>query len=314
MNDTPVLHSTLQTLLKKSPPRAGPLAVTLFGDCISQQGGCVWLGSLVRAMTQFGLNSQQIRTAVFRLTQDGWFSAEQRGRRSYYRFSEFGQRQFARAATRIYAVEQAPWDGQWTLLLEGEIAAEQRDELRRRLGWLGFGQLAKNLMAHPSVDVQMVTAVLTELELTEQCVVWQARADNDLGLKPMVNQAWQLPQLAGAFSALVSSFRVFSNDFTQLDFSDRDNFILRSLMVHEYRRVLLKTHDLPLELLPVNWPGHAATELFRDIYRLTQVAACRHASDTLEDEHGALPAPMSEFYTRLGGLQPPTAAYATAPA
>ena len=47
---------------------------------------------------------------------------------------------------------------------------------------------------------------------------------------------------------------------------------MRTLLIHEYRRVLLRDPRLPAALLPLDWPGAAAFALCRDFYRLTHRA------------------------------------------
>ena len=51
--------------------RAGSLITTVFGDSIAPRGGTVWLGSLIRAMAEFGVNERLVRTSVFRLAREG---------------------------------------------------------------------------------------------------------------------------------------------------------------------------------------------------------------------------------------------------
>jgi len=82
--------------------RAGSLITTVFGDAIAPRGGHVWLGSLIKAMTGFGISERLVRTSVFRLAQDGWLQSEQIGRRSYYPSRSAGVRTIvsARAARR----------------------------------------------------------------------------------------------------------------------------------------------------------------------------------------------------------------------
>ena len=60
-------------------------------------GSAVWLGSLIKVLEPFGLNQRQIRTAVFRLVKEDWLVARQLGRRSYYSFTETGQRHYEKA-------------------------------------------------------------------------------------------------------------------------------------------------------------------------------------------------------------------------
>ncbi len=297
------LRPALSALLASQPPRAGSLAITIFGDCISQQGGSVWLRSLVEVMAAFGLNPRQVRTAVFRLGQDGWLDSEQIGRRSYYRFSESGRRQFMRAATRIYAAVPPPWDGRWTLVMPGALAAPEREELRRRLGWLGFGALTSGVLAHPAADREGLAETLVELGLGARVMVWEARTTQDELLRSLSEEAWQLADLADRFSRFITTFaplcEAVERDGTP---DDASAFVLRTMLVHEYRRILLRTTALPPALLPKDWPGHTAMALVRDAYALLHGAASRHASAALSNADGPLPAPGETFQARFGGL------------
>ena len=58
---------------------------------------------------------------------------------------------------------------------------------------------------------------------------------------------------------------------------------MRTLLIHAYRRVLLRDPLLPPALLPLDWPGAAAYALCRDFYRLTHRCAERHLAATLGD-------------------------------
>ena len=58
-------------------------------------------------------------------------------------------------------------------------------------------------------------------------------------------------------------------------------FVVRTLLIHAYRRVLLRDPQLPPALLPLDWPGAAAYALCRDFYRLTHRCAEQHLLATL---------------------------------
>jgi phenylacetic acid degradation operon negative regulatory protein len=77
---------------------------------------------------------------------------------------------------------------------------------------------------------------------------------------------------------------------------------VRTLLIHEYRRVLLRDPQLPAALLPLDWPGAAAYALCRDFYRLTYRVAERHLVASLADRSGTLPPALPWFYRRFGGL------------
>lgn len=295
------LSTALGPILQADPPRAGSLAISVFGDVISAQGGSVWLASLVAAMGEFGLNPQQVRTAMFRLAQDGWLVSEQRGRASYYQFSDAGQHQFRRAAARIYTAAAPAWDGQWTFVMDTGPADATRDELRRQLNWIGCGQLGTNLLAHPRADLAAVREIVSEAGADSRVVIWRAEADDELKLHNWVRDAWDLDDLEQRYTRFERRFEPLL-PLVQNGAAPRDAFLLRALMVHEYRRILLKTTELPPALLSPDWAGHRAHKLLARLYREIHVAASTHASAVLKNADGPLPAPDAAFYRRLGGL------------
>jgi len=306
------LTRAIDALIAAQPPRAGSLVVTLFGDAISTQGGSVWLGSLIAALEPCGLNARQIRTAVFRLGQEGWLESEQRGRRSFYRYTEFGRRQYARAAERIYAPGLPPWDGHWTLLTPLALGAAARDELRRRLGWQGFGLLAGGVLAHPWPNAAALAETLRELAIEGEVVVWQASTPAGPALHALVASGWRMDEAAARYRAFERAFRPFVRLLADgAAVTPLDSFRLRTLLIHEYRRILLATTELPPALLPDAWPGHAARALTQILYRRVHAAASAWVSANMHDHDGALATPQADYYVRFGGLAP-TAATATA--
>jgi phenylacetic acid degradation operon negative regulatory protein len=76
----------------------------------------------------------------------------------------------------------------------------------------------------------------------------------------------------------------------------------RLLVIHEYRRIILRDPELPEELLPADWAGAAARALCRNLYRLTVPASERHLMATLETAEGPLPEAAPYFWQRFGGL------------
>lgn len=300
---SPTLEMALRELLVELTPRAGSLAVTIFGDSIAHQGNSVWLGGLVAAMQDFGLNARQTRTAIFRLGREGWLAPALSGRRSYYSFTDSGARQYARAAERIYAPAAAQWDGQWTLVTVVSLEGVVRDELRRRLGWLGFGALGGGLLAHPEASPAAVQDVLRELGCEAQVVVWRASTPLDTPLVELVRSSWRLDELAARFAQFVRRFGPFETRLADTPvLAPRDAFVLRTLLIHEYRRVLLKSTELPPVLLPPGWPGQAARELTARLYRCLHAAASRYCQAALENADGPLPPPSRAFFERFGGL------------
>lgn len=287
----------------RRPIRCPSLIVTLFGDVVSQHGGVVWLGSLVSALGLLGVDERLVRTSTFRLVQEGWLEASREGRRSYYRFTPYGRREYARAARRIYARERPAWDGSWTLLLPVAVPEAQREAFRRSVHWAGFGNLAPNVFAHPGRDTTAIGEVLAELGLGEKVVVMQAGTDalqSDRLLRDVLWTNWRLGELAGAYERFVKRLRPVR---AALGRSRRekpeDCFVVRLLLVHEYRRILLHDTDVPAELLPRDWPGHEARRLAAELYARVTAGSLAYIAARLEGASGPLGSPAESFVLRF---------------
>ena len=80
-------------------------------------------------------------------------------------------------------------------------------------------------------------------------------------------------------------------------------FLVRLLLIHEYRKLVLRDPQLPDELLPADWEGRAARQLCRNLYRLTALPAEGYLAQVLETADGPLPEMNDGFYRRFGGLR-----------
>jgi len=286
------IASALDGILREHPPRAGSLIITVFGDAVLPHGNSVWLGSLIEALNPLGLNPRQIRTAIFRLAQDNWLSCLKIGRRSYYSFTEFGQRHYEKSARRIYASQPIIWDGQWTLVIPAFADPGQREQLKRELGWLGFGAIANGVLAHPNANQESLAATLAELDLGNLVVTLRARTEHvgsrDV-LRRLTRQSWQLDQFETRYKDFIARFRPVLHGLVKARAVEpAQMFELQTILIHEYRRILLRTTDLPDELLPANWSGRAAMDLTARLYNVTREPAAAYIESSLEGPQGRL--------------------------
>ncbi|WP_019529457.1 phenylacetic acid degradation operon negative regulatory protein PaaX [Dasania marina] len=299
------IESLLAEFQQQRPMRGGSLIVSIFGDSISQHGGSVWLGSLIEALQPFGLNQRLVRTSVYRLIQENWLVSTQIGRRSYYSFTEFGSRQYQKTSRRIYSASRPQWDGQWTLVLPAYVE-EERDELRKELRWLGYGTLASGLLARPGADRRSLDETLQELDAVDKVVVMNAHTEELASqgvLKQLSKACWNLDELEARYNGFLGRFRPVQAAVTKAKSLDAEQcFQLRTLLIHEYRRILLKDSDLPDELLHADWAGKSALNLTANIYRATYQGAENYLLGHMETAEGKLPKADAGFYQRFGGL------------
>jgi phenylacetic acid degradation operon negative regulatory protein len=299
----------IDRFLSNDPPRSKSLVMTIFGDAIAPHGARLWLGSLIELVAPMGATDRLVRTSVFRLVQEGWLVASREGRRSSYALEDSARPRFERANRRIYAPPGLDWDGRWTMLLapNGSIDAALRAQVRKELEWEGFAMLAPGLLAHPAADADSVAEVLRRVDAAGKVFVVRAAELEGVGARPLgelVTEGWDL-------SAVMEGYRRFIADFTPLLAvlasgaapEPQAAFVMRSLLIHAYRRLQLHDPMLPLALLPRPWPGSDAYALARAIYRLVCARAEDYLMEVLRREDAGAPEADAAFHARFGGLE-----------
>lgn len=298
----------IQDFLDSNPPRSKSVAMTVFGDSITPRGGAVWLGSLIALLAPFGISDRLVRTSVFRLAEEGWLEASREGRRSLYTLTAPGLRRFERAYKRIYAPTGLNWDGRWTMLLTAPeiISALQRANLRKELLWEGFGMIAPGIFAHPGGKAAALEEILARLDVTGKVFVYSAAASDEVSSRPLsdlVAHCWELDKVLDGYRHFIDCFAPLLKLVKSRSKLDPEQaFAIRTLLIHTFRRAQLHDPQLPLELLPEDWPGTVAYELCHKIYQLTYKEADQHILMTLQAEDDNVPEAASYFYERFGGL------------
>ncbi len=301
-----VIEQILADFAERTPVRAGSIIISVFGDSISQHSNVVWLGSLIESLTPFGLNGRQIRTAVFRLVKEGWLLSDQSGRRSFYSLTEFGIRHYEKAARRIYAGKLEEWDGKWTVVIPAFVDSDKKEELKKELLWLGYGMIAPGVLARPSADRQSLDETLLEMDITREVIVMISSTEDiasHSSMQELAYSSWKLDDISARYERFLKSFRPVNAAIKKGNCPEpQQAFILRTLLIHEYRRILLSDADLPGELLPANWPGHAASDITASIYRAVHSEAMQYIESHMENMDGTLPRAKRKYFERFGGL------------
>jgi phenylacetic acid degradation operon negative regulatory protein len=243
------------------------LVFTFFCDVVTQHGGEIWLGSIIHAMAPLGISERLVRTAVFRLQQDGWLMSHKRGRRSYYHLTPTGLNFYQRAADRIYACNKPDRENTWTLVITSMVSKEKLDTLKRGLTWQGFGRLAAGVYALPGERQASLNELLDDLDIHDSIVTMQAHADDTKGLHKLVLSRWNIDDLRHKYRGFNRHYRQVLKTLTSNKPTDGHSLLLlRVILIHEYRRILLADPELPAAMLPPRWEGFAARSLTGEIY------------------------------------------------
>ncbi len=277
------LPATLRRL--ERPPRTASLIVTAWGDAIVPRGGSLWLGTLQAVLDRFGRNEGQVRTAVSRLTEEGWLLRARQGRLSFYRLGPRGEASFATAARRIYDPPRTglpPWDGAFRIVLSADAAVAEALALR------GFVPLAPGLLVGADGAPAELPAAAPALLATPRSADEAAR---------VAARAWPaLPEIAAGYRRFAAAFAPLAG---AAEVPPSEALPLRLLLVHEYRRVALRDPDLPPALLPPGWSGAEARALAAALYRRLLPASEAWLTEHGRAEGGPLPPAAADLAARF---------------
>ena len=236
----------------------------LFGDHLRSRGSRAPVASLVRILAPLGVTAPAVRTAISRMVRQGWLTpTEVHGGRGYA-LTDRARHRLDDAAARIYRTRDSGWKGGWDLVVLTSLPPrEGRERLRSGLSFLGYAQLADGTWISPYASPE-VDALLT----AEGATATRFEAfDGDP--TALAQKAWDLEALGASYAAWHEQARTLVADPGQLpgaDTMDDDEraFVVRSHLVHEWRKFLFTDPGLPVELLPPDWPGHAAARFFAE--------------------------------------------------
>jgi phenylacetic acid degradation operon negative regulatory protein len=239
---------------------ARSLLMTLLGEYVLPRGRPVWTSLLVDALATFDIEEKSARQALARAAAEGWLVSERVGRRVRWSLTPPGRRLLTEGAERIYTFHgtDSRWDGKWLVLLVSvpESKRDLRHRLRTQLTWAGFGSPEAGvwISPHPSREAE-AQQILKELKLAGEAMSFTATYGAVGEEGSMVARAWDL-------SELENRYEEFMDAFTGLDPADDAALHAQTLLVHEWRRFPFLDPQLPSELLPKNWSGAKAAELF----------------------------------------------------
>ncbi len=157
--------------------------------------------------------------------------------------------------------ETQHWDGKWRMIWFSvpERDRSKRDKFRRFLEALGLKPVLNSLWVTPVPVRDKILHYIAKNNLNE--MVMFVESDNVIGLSSQkMLSVWNFDR-----------FRVFYNDFMKkadeiLNSPKRDRFELKKL-IFEYATILNCEPNLPIELMPKDWPRFRANLYYKRVKR-----------------------------------------------
>ncbi len=252
--------------------RPRDLVFTLYGEYLLQRDEPTWAGSLIALLRPLGLSEGATRTILSRMARRRWLAKERRGRNAYYELTTRGRRLLEDGVHRIFHTSwDTPWDGSWLLLAYSipEDRRQLRDRLRSRLMWLGFGSLGNGLWINPHQVEDRVAAIAEEMGIAGHMEVFRARRVGQDSPKDLVAKCWNLREVNAHYRTFVDRWtsRMHRNGGDGCGgLPDERCYTLRFRLINEFQRFPLEDPYLPRALLPGDWLGDRAAELFLDTH------------------------------------------------
>lgn len=255
-----------RSLRPRSGASARALLLTILGEFVLPHDRAIWTSTVVRTLETLGVDERNARQAIARLADRGTVHSEKVGRRARWRLTAAGTRLLTDGTKRIYEFGSGndAWDGRWLVVLCSvpEDQRAKRHQLRSQLEFSGFGFVAPGVAISPHLDREGVAnAVLGELDLLPQAVVFRAEAGELVSTDELLERAWDLDRLADRYSGFIGDFSVRTAE------DEETRFAACVELVHEWRRFPLVDPEIPPRLLPADWPSHRAKELFDTLHR-----------------------------------------------
>ncbi|MEM7324596.1 MAG: PaaX family transcriptional regulator C-terminal domain-containing protein [Actinomycetota bacterium] len=263
---------------------ARSVLVTIFGDSILPVTKTFWLAQLFRLTESLGFNERQIRTSMFRLAAEDWVTSERVGRQSQYTLTPLAVSESEQASRRIYHNDPPDWSGSWTLVMLGGPATDPaaRDAIGRHLRWNGFIPLGADLLGSPATDPETVKRLLRLVDQGSGAAVATAAF---VDLADLVEDGF----FAAAFNTdeIEADYRTFIQRYDGLGealhrTSPLEAFAVRTMLIHDLRRIRLRSPDVPAELLPDNWIGYRADAIAGDLYRVAAAGSAPALGEILD--------------------------------
>jgi phenylacetic acid degradation operon negative regulatory protein len=116
-----------------------------------------------------------------------------------------------------------------------------------------------------------VSGIVAELGLAAHVKVFRARADTGTDIAGMIDETWDLGELAARYREFEVSWQPFASGGA--DITAQDALALRLRLTSEWLQVIRSDPRLPVRHLPADWPAAGAEQTFRAVHAALEAPA-----------------------------------------
>ncbi len=223
------------------------MLVSIFGDLAHAPGDQIDGPLLTRLTDGMQIKPEAVRVALHRLRNDGWIASEKSGRTAHHSLTPSALRQRNEAAPLIYTrTADMPQGWQMAVIPQAET------DLRNALSKTGFAPITSRvLVAHDAVPAPPGVLLAEGTQVPDWAASDLVPADLTAEFETLLAALQQTRAKLG---------RTMHNGMNLTETA-----LLRCLIVHHWRRLVLRHPYLPPALLGADWPGHQCRDLVCDL-------------------------------------------------
>jgi phenylacetic acid degradation operon negative regulatory protein len=237
------------------------LIITVYGLYARPDGGWLSVATLIRLLADLGIEEPAARSAISRLKRRGIVQSRRYGGSAGYQLSAEALAILREGDARIFRRRRAAAADGWVLAVFSvpESERHRRHVLRSELTRLGFGMVAPGVWIVPSHPQDTTAETLRRLGLDGYADLFRAEhlAFGDPAAK--IRRWWDLDELERQYGAFIGAHEPALPEAPP---SGREAFAGYVRLLTDWRRLPYLDPGLPAELLPADWVGIRAADLF----------------------------------------------------
>lgn len=258
--------------VRKFGPRM--IILSIYGEHLTDLEGEIGIGSFITLLKCFGFSEQATRSAIARMHHHGMIEVRRIGKASYYSLSEDLKVHLRQSGERIFVRKNYEWEGLWNIVVyfipEGYRGL--RDRIRQELIRIGYGPLAPATWISPYDFTKQVIDLTKRHNASKYVKIFQTSNMNG-DPKDIINRCWNINKIKRKYNSFIEDYAPKMEHYQNLqkngeNVEPAEYFVERCNLVNDYRNLMLADPDLPMSLLPKNWPRPRVVQLFNNYHQI----------------------------------------------
>lgn len=229
------------------------------------------LKKIFRMLEPFSKNETAIRMGLSRGVQNGLLVNEKQRNEVYYRITDEavrGVKHWQETLTKFMAgipTQLSGWDGEWSILFLESIGEKRGIEVfTESLRQIGYGSLSNTFWISP-YDLPGKVEELAHEHKVENFYQFRGKLTGDSKPVEIAENAWLIISLAERYSMFKKSMNEAVNRLDMDSYNGGGGLPFLHFHGLELFNIIQDDPQLPLTLLPPDWPGLQAAKAFLDI-------------------------------------------------